>query len=87
MFALIFGMISAVVILNRVDVGDRDADGERGQHHQSDHQDYGHVAVFALPSGSRIVVDSTGDRSFTTARCPMLHDNSFQSIRESIRCA
>ena len=56
MLALIFGMSFAGIESDRVDVGNGDADGDRGKQHQSDHQDYVHVASSVCVRGSRIDV-------------------------------
>ena len=54
MLALIFGISVAVMESDGIDVGHGDADGDGGEQHQSDHQDYVHVASSDCVSGSRI---------------------------------
>ncbi len=51
MLALIFGMSFAGIESDRIDVGNSDTDGDRREQHQSNHQDYLHVASgFAFQS-------------------------------------
>ena len=64
MFALIFGIVSAVVESDGADVRYSDADRDRRQQHQRDHQDYVHVASSGSALGSRI--DICGIRAFSS---------------------
>ncbi len=59
MLALIFGISVAGIESDGIDVGHRDTDGNRGEQHQSDHQDYVHVASSDCVSGSRIDICGT----------------------------
>lgn len=54
MLAFIFGMAVAGIESDGIDVGHCDADGDRGEQNQSDHQDYVHVASSVCVLGSRI---------------------------------
>ena len=54
MLALIFGISVAGIESDGIDVGYGDADGDRGEQQQSDHQDNLHVASLVCVTGSRI---------------------------------
>ena len=80
MLALIFGMSIAGVESDGIDVGHGDADGYRGEQHQSDHQDYVHVASSESVSGSRI------DICGATQTCLIPRDAQFCMITVPSRC-
>lgn len=64
MLALIFGITVAGIESDGIDVGYGDADGDRGEQHQSDHQDYVHVASLVCVPGSRIDICGAAQTRF-----------------------
>lgn len=80
MLALIFGILAAAIESDRIDVSDRDADGDRGQQHQSDHQDYVHVASSISVPESRIDVCGAAQTCF------VCYDAQFCMINVPSRC-
>lgn len=75
MLALIFGMIIAANCSDRADVGNRDADGDSGQQHQSDHQDYRHVSASVYFVGLELLFVASAKKQWRShdAQCCMIN--------------